>query len=521
MGPQAGGVERTAGEGDVHAPRTQPGCRVTEVELVHGHGHVRVLPAEGGDQSGTDEIGGVGQGTDDEGRLLTLAAHSQAQPLRVIEQVAGLLLEHVPRRSERDAGMRAFQQDDAEVALQLLHRAAQRGLSHVQARGCPTDVAFLGDHREVAQQPEIHAFDDTRSVSSRRDGTWTTRDARANDGGVPHERGTMMHLTFSGYRYETTQALFDGSVAVEGVDSTEMTTGRTLPEIFARFARDDDVDVSEFGMTFLLRALEAGEDYVALPVFPNRVFRHSCVFVSTSSGITKPEDLVDRTIGEFGMYGQDSGVWAKGILADDYGFRPEQNRWVIGGLDFPAPPFDFTTHPHPQNLEITTTGDGETLSGLLADGKIDALFTANVPQPFLDGHPGIRRLFPDHEREERAWYGRTGVFPMMHAMVVRRHLLEKNPGLDRALYNALLASKEAAADRYRQARRLFQVPSMLPWTNALYDADVELLGEDWWPYGLAANRTALDTYLRYHHEQGLSARHWRVEEIFAAGLSDT
>jgi hypothetical protein len=330
-----------------------------------------------------------------------------------------------------------------------------------------------------------------------------------------------MHLTITGNRYESTQALFDGSVTVKGVDSVEMSTARSLADVFARFTKDEGVDASEFGLTFLLRALEAGEDFVALPVFPNRVFRHSCIFVSAASGITRPEELVDRTIGEFGIYGQDSGVWAKGALMDDYGFRPDQNRWVIGGLNFPAAPFGFTTHPHPQNVEITTTKDGETLGGLLADGRIDALFTANVPQAFLDGNPGITRLFHDFEPVERDYYARTGVFPMMHAVTVRRALLEKHPGLDRALYDAFLASKEAAADRYRQARFLFQVPTMLPWANALYDADVELLGEDWWPYGVAANRTTLDTFLRYHHEQGLSSRRWTVEEIFAPGLLDT
>ncbi len=330
-----------------------------------------------------------------------------------------------------------------------------------------------------------------------------------------------MNLTISSYLYDTTQALFDGSVDVKGVDALTMTTARTLPEIFERFVRDDQVDVSEFGLTFLLRAREAGEDYVALPIFPNRVFRHSCVFVSTAGGITHPEQLVDRTIGEFGIYGQDSGVWAKGILMDEYGFRPERNRWVIGGLDHAATPFGFTTHPHPQDVEITTAEAGQTLGTLLAEGRIDALFTANVPQTFLDGNPGVRRLFSDYQPVERDWYSRTKIFPMMHVIAVRRSLLEQNPWLDRALYDAFLASKEAAADRYRNARLLYQIPTMLPWANALYENATDLLGQDWWPYGLRDNRHALDTYLRYHHEQGLSQRRWTVEELFAPELLDT
>lgn len=330
-----------------------------------------------------------------------------------------------------------------------------------------------------------------------------------------------LDLSIGSYVYDTTRALFDGSVAVDGVRSTTMSTGRILPEIFERLVRDEGVHASEFGLTFYLRSLEAGAPFVAIPAFPNRVFRHSCVFVNKHSGITGPADLEGRTIGEFGLYGQDSGVWAKGILADEYGFGPERNRWVIGGLEHPAPPFGFVSHPHPEDVEVTTAPDGATLSEMLERGEIDALFSANVPSCVLDGSPNVTRLFPDFVPVERDYYRRTGIFPMMHAIVVRRDVLAANPGLGRALYDAFLAAKEDAADRYRRHRLLFEVPTMLPWANDLFERDVELLGADWWPYGIAANRTALDTYLRYHHEQGLSSRRWTIEEVFAEDLLDT
>src|ERR1700759_5321083 len=149
-------------------------------------------------------------------------------------------------------------------------------------------------------------------------------------------------LTIGCFQYDTTQPLFDGTVPVDNVDRT-MRTAATLPEIFERLIRGNEFDVAELGLTFYLRLLESDPDlpFVALPIFPNRVFRHSCVFVNTRSGITEPGDLVGRTIGEFGTYGQDSGVWAKGILTDEHGFRPERNRWLIGGLDQPCAPFDF------------------------------------------------------------------------------------------------------------------------------------------------------------------------------------
>jgi 4,5-dihydroxyphthalate decarboxylase len=329
-----------------------------------------------------------------------------------------------------------------------------------------------------------------------------------------------LELRVAAGRYDTTQALFDGSVTIGGPWAVTMSTAPTLPDIFRSLLRGD-VDVSEFGLTFLLRSLDAGASFAAIPAFPNRVFRHSCVYVHAGSGINRPGDLTGRTIGEFGVYGQDSGVWAKGILMDEYGFRPEKNRWVIGGLDRPAAPFDFIAHPHPADVEVTAVPAGKTLSGMLVAGEIDALFTANVPQPVLDGSPAVRRLFPDYRTVERDYYRRTGVFPMMHAVAAPRDLLTTHPGLARSVYEAFLRAKEAAADRYREGRRLYQVAHLLPWTNALFEENEALLPRDWWPYGISANRQALDTFLRYHHEQGLSRRRWTVEELFAADLLDT
>jgi hypothetical protein len=319
-------------------------------------------------------------------------------------------------------------------------------------------------------------------------------------------------------QYDTTRALFDGTVSVDGFE-TQMSTARTLPEIFERMMRDQEFDVAELGLTFLLRALEQASGdlpYVAIPVFPNRVFRHSCVFVNASSGIDKPEDLVGRTIGEFGTYGQDSGVWAKGALMDDYGFRPEENRWVIGGLDRPAPPFDFMSHPHPDDVDVQAAPADTSLGEMLEAGDIDALFTANIPQRALDGSSRIKRLFDDYESVERDYHRRTGIFPMMHAVVISRRVIEAHPEVVGSVYGAFEKSKDVAAENYRQHERLYQVQTMVPWMSALYERTRADFAEDWWPYGLDANRPAIDTYLRYHREQGLSQRQWRADEIFQA-----
>jgi 4,5-dihydroxyphthalate decarboxylase len=143
------------------------------------------------------------------------------------------------------------------------------------------------------------------------------------------------HLDIAITRYDHKRALFDGSVTFDGLDATLHSPA--IPEIFAGLA-SDRFDVAEFGLTHYLRALDLGTDLVAIPVFPARVFRHSSVFVNTGKGITGLADLVGRTIGEYGMYDQDSGIWAKGIFTEDYGFAPETNRWVVGGLETPLPP---------------------------------------------------------------------------------------------------------------------------------------------------------------------------------------
>lgn len=327
-------------------------------------------------------------------------------------------------------------------------------------------------------------------------------------------------LTIGSFPYDTTQALFAGDVGVAGA-TVEMRTGKTIPDIFRRVLVDEEFDVSELGMTFYLRTVTPDSPYVAIPVFPNRVFRHSCIYVNTDSGIEHPSDLVGKRIGEFGMYSQDSGIWAKGILTDEHGFAPRDNTWVIGGLDEPATPFDFVPQTHSPEVDVQPAPDGAALGTMLHRGEIDVLFSANVPQAVLDGSPNIRRLFGDYERAERDYFARTNIFPIMHAVVIRRELLAKDPTLSRRVFDAFSESKEVAAQRYRYMRRLYQVQSMLPWTNALFERNTADLPEDWWPYGIDRNRAAIEANLRYHFEQGITERHHTINEVFDTSLLDT
>lgn len=232
------------------------------------------------------------------------------------------------------------------------------------------------------------------------------------------------------------------------------------------------------------------------PPGPNR---HSAIFVGTASGIRKPRDLIGRTVGEFALYGHDAGVWPKGILSDEYGVTPDQCRWVIGGTDHPIPPLDWIPQPVPDGVEVRHAAEGQTLGAMLESGEIDALTSVDVPRAVLDGPPMVARLFGNDEAVECDYFRRTGIFPPSHIVAIRRELVER-PGLVQAVYRAFTGAKELAAQGYRDHAAKQHMEVMTPWFSQLFAENRRLMSDDWWPCGVGANRTAVDTFLRYHHE---------------------
>lgn len=181
-------------------------------------------------------------------------------------------------------------------------------------------------------------------------------------------------------------------------------------------------------------------------------------------------------------------------------------------------PIDFVPLPHPESVDVTRAPKGKDLGAMLEAGEIDGLFSADVPQCVLKRSPNVARLFPDSKRVEREYYGRTGIFPIMHLAVVRRELAERHPEVVEAVYTAFCASKAAAMQGYRTGRAFNHIDIMVPWFSALFEEDRTLFPDDWWPYGVEANRAAVDTVLRYHFEQGLTKRRLTCEDIFVPGL---
>ncbi len=320
--------------------------------------------------------------------------------------------------------------------------------------------------------------------------------------------------------YDRTRALANGTVKIADADAT-FHTAPIVTQIFEGVV-NGKFNVSELGITYFLRTFKNGESpFVAIPVFPNRCFRHSAIYINKASGITKPEDLNGKKIGELALYSHDAGIISKGILMDEYGFKPETCEWIIGGLDWPMKPIDFVPDTHPANVKVSNIEKGKELGAMLEDGEIDVLFSADNPKCILENSPKVTRLFEDYPTVEREYFKRTGIFPIMHTVVIRKDLLAKHSELARNVYQAFCESKASAVKDYMHGKIFNNMGTMFPWFSDLIDQDIATLGNDWWPYGAGANRKAVDLILRYHYEQGITDRLYKIEDLFVPDLLNT
>ncbi len=318
-----------------------------------------------------------------------------------------------------------------------------------------------------------------------------------------------LRLTFSCWDYDRTRALADGSVRPEGIDLVYL--AHSVEETFFRMLRYHEFDCSEMSLSSYVASLDREDPpFIAIPAFPSRFFRHSCIFVSSESGIRRPEELKGRRIG-VPEYQMTAPVWIRGILSDDYGVKVTDVEHFTGGEEEPGRDEKIKLSL-PASIRVKPIGPTETLARMIAESKIDALVTARAPSTFYSQPDEVKRLFPAYVEEEKAYYKRTGIFPIMHTVVIRRDVYQKHRWVAQSLYKALAAAKAKALELFRQTAAM---PAMLPWFVAHVEETRREMGEDWWPYGLAPNHQVLDTFLRYHHEQGLSRRRFSPEELFA------
>jgi 4,5-dihydroxyphthalate decarboxylase len=318
----------------------------------------------------------------------------------------------------------------------------------------------------------------------------------------------MLRLSLACWDYDRTRALADGRVQPEGIDLVYL--NQPVEETFFRMMRFGEFDASEMSLSSYVASLGRAEPpFIAIPAFPSRYFRHSCIFVSAKSGIRRPEELKGRRVG-VPEYQMTAPLWIRGILSDEHGVKVTDVQHLSGGEEEPGRD-EKQKLDLPPTINLKPIPSTATLSGMLAAGELDALVTARAPSTFKTTDT-VKRLFPDYVEREKQYYKRTRIFPIMHTVVIRRDVYAKNPWVAQALYKAFVASKKIAMDMYAQTAAM---SSMLPWSPAAAEEARAEMGDDWWPYGLAPNRHVLETFLRYHHEQGLSKRLFKPEELFA------
>lgn len=317
-----------------------------------------------------------------------------------------------------------------------------------------------------------------------------------------------LQLSLSMGDYDRTRPIIDKRVLIDGVDPTCMLL--SPEEMFFRAFRHQAFDISELSLSsYAISVARDAAHYVAIPVFLSRAFRHTSIYIRTDRGIEKPADLKGKRIG-IAEYQLSANVWVRGILADEFGIGAGDINWVRGGMNSAGRPEKIKVDL-PAQVKVEEAPAGSTLNQMLIDGKIDGFVGPRAPKCFDDGHPLVDRLFRDSVGTAEDFYKRTKIFPIMHVLGLRRSLAEQNPWLPGALLKAFTQAKTLSAEALADTSA---TKVTMPFVEDNLRRARALMGDDIWPYGLTQNRNVLETFLRYHFEQGLSPRKVDVEELF-------
>ncbi len=331
---------------------------------------------------------------------------------------------------------------------------------------------------------------------------------------IARAQAADLPITVSSYLLDRTAALFDGRVQIEGVTATFVQDA--IGDMNTRaFSGQGDRAVTELGLHpfMLAHANDDFRDYALLPIPLLRQFRHKSIFVRAGAGIEKPEDLKGRRVGTPG-YSSTSLTWIRGILEDEYGIAPSDMTWVIANKDSSAAEagaISAQEQVNPEGVSIESGTAGLDESELLLTGEVDALIHAAAPAAFIEGDPQVVRLFDDTRAVEQDYFQRTGIFPIMHVLAIRRDVAIEHPWLPKAVFDAYVEAKQVA---YRTQDRLTWVTDMLPWYAAEVEDTRALMGRNYYPYGFEANRKTFETMFAYSHRQGLASRILTSDEVF-------
>jgi 4,5-dihydroxyphthalate decarboxylase len=312
-----------------------------------------------------------------------------------------------------------------------------------------------------------------------------------------------LRLTLACGPYDRTQALRDGTIRPEGIDLNYITLQPA--EIFWRMLQYKEFDVSEMSLSNYTSLVSGGDaPFIAIPVYPSRVFRHGYFFINTQKGIESPQDLKGKR-GGVPEYSMTAAVYMRGLLAHEYGVKPGEIDWLQGRTD-------RLGRKLPADIRLTQAPAGTELGDLLERGEIDFLMTANNPLSFRRGAKTVRRLFPNYAEVEKDYYRRTKIYPIMHTVVIRRDIYERDPWVAASLYKAFCRAKEYS---YHLLAETGSPKASLAWLQPLLEEEQAIIGRDWYPYGIEQNRPSLEALLQYAHEQGLTARRVKLEDLFA------
>jgi 4,5-dihydroxyphthalate decarboxylase len=326
-------------------------------------------------------------------------------------------------------------------------------------------------------------------------------------------------IKVAGYDYDRVRAIMDGRVGIEGT-TLSFDTENIYGVSKHAFGPSQKYDVTEIGLIPFLRKYinEGFRDYTLIPVFISRTFRHRNIFVHVDSGINTPEDLRGRKVGTPG-YAFSANTWIRGFLLDEHGVKADDMQWIEttessdGGRVNP----ELNRYFLPDDFPLEKGPPGVDESELLLSGACDALITAITPRAFLEGNPKIRQLFPNVKVAEQTYYKNTGVFPIMHAVAIRTDMINTNPKLPKAVFEMYSKAKNIAYDNLETTTSL---KVTLPWVTQEFEETRRLMGDNFWPYGIEANRKELELVMRYVQEQGLTKKRVNIEDLFHSSTLD-
>ena len=319
---------------------------------------------------------------------------------------------------------------------------------------------------------------------------------------------SRLRLSLACSSSDRTRALFDERIRPDGIDLTCLNL--SVEETFFRMLRHREFAVAEMSLSsYVLSLFQGDRPFIAIPVFPSRMFRHSCIYVHRGRGVRTPPDLIGKRVG-LPEYQLTACVWIRGILADEHEVPVDRVVYATGGLEEAGRPEKLPLDL-PPSIRVERIAADQTLAAMLARGDLDALYSPRAPSTFTGGGD-VTRLFEDVATVERDYFRRTGIFPIMHTVVIKRSVYDRDPWIAQSLHKAFSAAQQCA---YAALAETAALTTMLPWLPSHLEETRREMGHDFWPYGLERNRRALATFLKYSHEQGLAKQLLEPEHLFA------